>query len=351
MQVKELRFFIHGPFPTRKYIATGQIKLIDDNLLNQDLKDLKEKKRIKEHHKQSIVDGTRKFNSSVFSNVERIDDGIRFVLPDFKEISESAEYRFESNAIYFYESGTGMFSTEVAVTFQQEQNISVVKEAEKFACSIVMDKLKNDILDSNKVFSEIIASNKLKELPGISSESFELGHLAWLHMVYFLKNDNFFKDDTNSVKGQLKDDVCRDFSLLLGQILEDMSPLVDRYVFYGWGRSLILTKSDARKEEVIRLVRLLEIFQYFCFGLYQLDTFLTKEMHRLNIGLSNKDEPVAAVEREDVVERELKKLRSEIRLRENIRSFTIRYLEQFRYSSNVVFVSGERALIEKLEEQ
>jgi hypothetical protein len=60
-----------------------------------------------------MADRTRKFKSSVFSNIERTDAGLRFILEDFTEPLGSDKYRFENIPSYFYESGTGLFCTQI----------------------------------------------------------------------------------------------------------------------------------------------------------------------------------------------------------------------------------------------
>jgi len=351
--VNEARLFIHGPFATRTYVDAGQLGSIDDEFLNQFLKEKKAK--VREYHKQSVADRTRKPKSSLFGNNERINNGLKLSLTDeYVKNYKSAQLRFQNNSIYFYESGTAMFSTEVMITFQKGVEIPLLRELEDFAKNFVLDKFGAQLLSFSNMFSEIISSKKLRLIPGIAIDSCKAGHLGWLHTVFCFENEQLFAEKPTEALGQLKDDALKDFSGLLEQIPEDMSPLVDRYVFYGWGRSLIVTKGNIERSEIVRLVELLEVYQYFTFGLYQLDTFLIKEMYeldprshepnlRFNIeGFENIDELNAE---------ELNGIRAMIQRLDNVRSSTIRYLEQFRYSSNVVLISGERPLIQRLDDQ
>jgi hypothetical protein len=113
--------------------------------------------KIKEHSKQAMAYRTRKHNSSVFVNIERTDDaGLRFITEDFKVGFKFAECSFENNTVYFYGSGTGMFSTQITVTFQEEQNIDLVRETELFARGLIKDKLQNEILTYSRVFSRLL---------------------------------------------------------------------------------------------------------------------------------------------------------------------------------------------------
>jgi hypothetical protein len=237
-----------------------------------------------------------------------------------------------------------MFSTQVTVILHKQEEITSLKESEEYARNIVMSKFEIEIRKFINILSEVITSKKLRQVPGIASDSCKVGHIVWLHTIFYFDKKELFREDTKVVLGELKEDVIRQLSLLLEQVPEDISPIVDRYVFYGWGRSLIVTKATVNRSEIKKLVELLEIFQYFCFGLYQLDTFLIRKMYELN-PLNNQDESVGNLDEQ------LKRLRSMIQRIENVRSSTIRYLEQFRYSSNVVLISGERPLIQKLEDQ
>lgn len=44
--------------------------------------------------------------------MEQIINGVKLVLDDFEGYSNSTKYKFENNVVYFYESGTGLFSTQ-----------------------------------------------------------------------------------------------------------------------------------------------------------------------------------------------------------------------------------------------
>jgi len=84
--------------------------------------------------------------------MERIIDGIKVVLEDYEfpedyeDDSNSTRYKFENNTIYFYECGTGLFSTQVTITFQTAENVSSIasiKEAENFARNFVTKKFED----------------------------------------------------------------------------------------------------------------------------------------------------------------------------------------------------------------
>lgn len=352
MQANEFTMYMHGPFATAVYLHAGQLISIEEDSFR---KFLEEKKvRIKDYRRKPIS-GVRKANAPVFIPMEQFGNALRFILDDFEceTPDRSSRCRFEDNAIDFYESGTGIFSTRAKVIFNKQENIPSIVEAEKNARTIIAEKFNREISELNKRFTEFVIMKKLKTVKGLTYNDSKVGTLGWLHTVYHFCNDQYFKQ--SDIHGELTDDIWRDLSVLIDQVPQDMSPFVDRYVFYGEGKSLIVAKRSVTAEDIQALVRLIETYQYYCFGLYQLDTFLTKEMYAIDVeGTDTVDigrHHHTEDKYEDKIDEQLGKLRGKIERLNVIRSSTIRYLEQFRYSSNIVFIAGQRPLIEKLEEQ
>jgi hypothetical protein len=332
----EFNMFIHGPFATGVYLDAGKLSTIDDDFLRELVRE--SKTQIRDNCKESIP------------YMERIIDGIKLVLDDYKEVSNSTTYKFENNTIYFYECGTGLFSTEVTVTFQGAEkvdSIASVKEAEIFARNIVIRKFENLLLSLSNIFSETVNKKRIRQLTWIASDYFMVGHLAWLHSVYYFCKPDFFEDN-GRLKDQLKKNTSTDLSFLLDQVPQEKSSSMGRYVFitdFDSGRSIFVTKETFLREEIIRLVRLLETYQYFYYGLYQLDTFLLKKMYKENIDLNHQKNP------SESIDERLKKLKKMIEQLDNFKSSIIRYLEQFRYGSTFIVGSGQRSLVEELENQ
>jgi hypothetical protein len=352
MEGNEFTMFIHGPFPTGIYLDAGKLSSIDDEFLGELVRE--RKNQIREYCRESIP------------YMERIIDSIKLVLDDYEEVSNSTKYKFENNTIYFYECGTGLFSTQVTVTFRGAEkgaSIASVKGAEKFAQSVVTKKFENQLLTlsnmfsnmfsetvNKKGFSETVNKKGIRKLSWIASDydHFVVGHLFWHHSVYYFCNPDFFEDN-GRLRKQLKENISTDLSFLIGPVPHhEMSSFMDHYGFitdFESGRSIIVTKEIFSQEKINRLVRLLETYQYFYYGLYQLDTFLLKKMYKPNIDFNHQKNS------SESIDKKLKILEKKIEQLDERKSSTIRYLEQFRYGSNVLLRTGERSLIEELEKQ
>lgn len=193
-----------------------------------------------------------------------------------------------------------------------------------------------------------ISKKGIRKLTWIESDYFKIGRLDWLHSVYYFCKPDFFEDD-GRLKAQAKQNILTDLSFLPDQTHHEISSSVGRYVFitdFGSGRSIFITKETFSEENVIRLRRLLETYQYFYYGLYQLDTFLLKEMYKRNIDFNHQKNPPESIDER------LKKLDKMNKQLDNFKSSVIRYLEQFRYGSTfLVGPAGQCSLVEELEEQ
>ncbi len=339
---KEFDMFIHGPFATGVYLDAGKLSSIDDDFLGELVRE--SKNQITHYSKESIP------------YMERIIHCIKLVLRDNREVSNSIIYKFENNTIYLYECGTGLFSTQITVTFQGAEkgdSIVSVQKAEEFARDIVPKKFDDVLLNIIDIFSNTVKKqagkkdNKkgIRHLTWIESDYFKLGQLAWLHSVYYFCKPHFFE----RLKSQAKENTPTDLSFLPDQIPHEISSSMGRYVFitdFGIGRSIFITKETFSEEDIIRLRRLLETYQYFYYGLYQLDTLLLKKMYRGNVDFNHQKNSS-----ESINER-LKKLEIMIGQLDNLKSSVIRYLEQFRYGSTLlVGPAGQRSLVEELEKQ
>jgi len=343
MEGNEFTIFIHGPFATGINLDAGKLSSIDDEFLREFVSE--RKNQIIDYRKESIP------------YMKGIIDGIKVVLEDYEfpedreDDSNSTKYKFENNTIYFYECGTGLFSTRVTITFQGTEkvsSISSVKEAERFARDLVTKKFEDRFLSFTNMFSETVSKKGIRQLTGIASDSFMVGRFAWLHTVYHICNPDFSVDNGH-FRDKLKQNASTDFSFLpADKSLIKMSSSMDSYGFipdFGSEKSIILTNQTFLQEKVIQLLRLLETYQYFYYALYQLDTFLLKEMYKPNIDFNHQNKS------SESIDKKLKILEKKIEQLEDRKSSTIRYLEQFRYGSNVLVNSGERSLIEELEKQ
>ena len=372
MEGKEFDMFIHGPFATGVYLDAGKLSSIDDDFLREFVGESKNQIR---ESKNQIIECSK---DSIPYMKQRI-NGIKLVLRNDREVSNSIIYKFENNTINLYECGTGLFSTQVTLTFQSAEkadSIDSVKKAEELAKDIVTKKFENVLLNISKIFSDIVNKQDIKKgirkLTWIESDYFKIGHLDWLHSVYYFCRPDFFEDN-GRLKAQAKENILTDLSFLPDQIHHEISSSMGRYVFitnFGFGRSLFITKETFSVENVIRLRRLLETFQYFYYGLYQLDTFLLKKMYKGNTDIDHQKKPSESIDQRlkkmykgntdidhqkkpsETIEDKLEDLKKMIEELDKHKSSILKYLEQFRYGSTfLVGPAGQRLLVEELEEQ
>lgn len=359
MEVNEFKMFILAPFATRIYVEAGKINTLDDEFLANITKEkqyqIEWNPNLRKYSKQSVAKMTSNPDSSTFPYMERIIGSVKFILKDYEVSSNNITYKFENNSVYFYEAGTGLFSTEVRVTILGRGNLDLIDEAERFAREVVRNKYKNHLLNLRNIFSETIAKKDIKELTRIASDPYEIGGFEWLHIVYYFYNTEFLITD-EKFRNKLKEDIHRDLSSLLNQAPHEMSSSLNSYVFFGDGKSLIVTGDPL--PDIARLIGLLEIFQYFYFALFQLDTFLLNEMYKPKLDSEYQNSASKTGDKESVPQKhsskagdkELEDLRSKINDLEDFRSSTIRYLEQFRFASNVL-VESHRSLVKEHEKQ
>jgi hypothetical protein len=260
MEGDKFTIFIHGPFATGIYLDAGKLSSIDDEFLREFARE--RKNEIKDYRKVSIP------------YMERIIDGIKVVLEDYEfpedyeDDSNSTRYKFENNTIYFYECGTGLFSTQVTITFQAAENvasIASIKEAENFARNFVTKKFEDQLLSFTNMFSKTVSKKGIRQLTWIASDSVKVGRFAWLHTVYHICNPKI-SGDNGPFREKLKENKSTDSPLLLDQDPLEMSSSMDRYGFipdFGSQKSTIVTKQTFLQEKIVRLVRLLETYQHF----------------------------------------------------------------------------------------
>ncbi|MDQ3838956.1 MAG: hypothetical protein M3297_06775, partial [Thermoproteota archaeon] len=262
----------------------------------------------------------------------------------FEDLSNSCrdlnKLEFKRNTVYFYASGVGIFSSQVTVKIDKDVDITKIKgKLEEKVKEAIQDLFKSEI---SKIIQNFVshAPAHLKLVRRIFDiNSSKVGKLAWLHKIYWFYGDQFFNDNADGI-GALNFEMRREFNNLLEQALEDTLPVEDRYVYYGWGRSLILTRNNNpdTEEWINKIANLVEIGQYSCFGHILLDYYLTKKIYDLTV-----DEPI--------IEQQSKILIKKIEDLDTIRSASITYLEQFRSGINIILQCDQPSLVDKLEKQ
>ena len=160
----------------------------------------------------------------------------------------------------------------------------------------------------------------------------------WIYRIYcFCNNEELFKEAKG--KNFLDGDINKNLIYLLQRTPKDDTPyLIDKTIFFGLERSLIVIPSSQKPEEIKKIVNLLEIGQYFCCGLYLLNFFLTK------IILKDKSIEFSKGIKEKAINGKIEKY-------QNKRSNSIKYLNQFHDGINAILYPNHPSLLSKLKKQ
>jgi hypothetical protein len=304
-----------------------------------------ENMKIDTKDKYLVEDGKHYYDNLFENNILSLKEHA-FLLAVIKPISEDRisfdektlvqEMILKENKVLLFASGIGVFSSKVNVKIDNGKRVTATDIREIIKRELgkegsITKQLEKRISEINKKFVEL-ADKKLGPLhnPYLRLEDDKVSKCAWLHTMYWLHQSS---DD-------IKQNRLRDvFSVLVDQELKSAS-FTDRYVSYGWGRSLIVThgNDDKATEWVDNKVKLIEIGQYFSFGFNMLDYFLTRKISELTLIGS------ASNNRHTNIETKIERFKSD-------RYATIRYLEQFRSSMNIMFQSEQSLLLDTLEHQ
>jgi uncharacterized membrane protein len=257
---------------------------------------------------------------------------------------------FINKHVNFFASGIGIFSLKVRVEFQ-DNNVDMIflkDTVEKKIDEEINFRFIKEVKDYNNTLKLLINDKdytifRSKEK---NESDFDYGinisnidsKFPWIHRIYcFCDNEELFKEAKG--KNFLNDDHNKHLNYLLQQTPRDDTPyLFDKYISFGVGRSLIIIPSSQKTEEIKKIIDLMEIGQYFCYGLYLLNFFLTK--------IILKDESIEFSK--GIKEKEVK---NKIEKYQNIRSSSIKYLDQFHDGMNAILYSDHPSLLSKLEKQ
>jgi hypothetical protein len=283
------------------------------------------------------------FSSYFFSNGAQGYVVAKFSIPTFTQtissFSPNVELKFENNTIHIFASGIGIFSSQITVTFSNEVDIANIKHA---GLEYEVRKQIENIFESNvrQVINEFSkeADDKFQLVQGLFDfDDSKVANLAWLHTIYWFYNDGLFKDDGNGLR-IFDREYLKYFTILMKQKLDNPLDMQDQYVFFGLERSLVLTMNDVHLNQnwVNEIGSLIEIGQYFCFGLNLLEYFLSRKISELMV-----DEPI--------IEQHPNKLKAKIESLERTRLASARYMEQFRSGIKALLHAGQIPLVDKLE--
>jgi hypothetical protein len=246
--------------------------------------------------------------------------------------------KFDDNIIVVYGSGVGLFSSTITVEYNGDSS-DISKVGNKLEASIkkvIQHNFKKyGSEDELKRYYEWLREKgRLRLVDEFCLGLAKTSKLAWIHLIYYFYGGEFLEGDFSGVS-TINVNMRTVFIDLLEQFPENMSFIRDRFVFYGWGRSLILTKSADKStlEWVEDKVKLVEIGQYSCFGHILIDHLLRRKLSRL------------------VMEGPRLGVQERIKAFDRMRSAIVAYIEEFRSGINTILLSGETSLVSTLENQ
>ena len=229
----------------------------------------------------------------------------------------NAEREFEECMITLYTFGVGIFSAQLRITLQNEIPISYIKDE-------IEKKVREDILNTYKgvisPFVKWISKTGDAEIAKIFDfESSYAIKPPWFHIVYWFDNSQKLIDNARNMNSIIH----RNLAYLLNSEFDEHVYLSDRYVFYGWGKSLIITgnKDDSYEQWVYDKINFIEVTQYIYSGLNLLDYFLSKTRKDSYKDLENLEDPITETQR--------RLIKYWIKQFKKIKHFSSNYIEHF----------------------
>ena len=251
---------------------------------------------------------------------------------------------FKDNIVNYFAAGTGLLTSTVKVELERDialEDIKSINEDDfaRFIRSKVIDAYNkipkmSDFKDvAEKHFSNVVPldNDTVPRTSGIWRDD-----VAWIHIIYWFYNENFFDFD-----GSLLAHTIKPFESLL---YEDMISITNFvlpskgkcYVYYGWGRSLILSKDNGNYAQVKKAVTTLEICQFFFLALYVLNFFFSSKVI-CELSYSKNDNDIK--NDKEYLDKEI----SDIREIKKVLNVATKLLEQYKNIFQIMFVSGKRA--------
>jgi hypothetical protein len=343
LNIPDFQSFLIAPFDSKHDFESGQFERINNNELVSRLK-----------KSDTAIDGCSKISlaerfTDVYPSRNKYGKDIGLLEIRLKDciVNCSVQIRFENNRIYLYEWGTGVLVTQVSVTPHNITSASALKELEKEINEIFRQQFLRIVRVFIHEFALYASDMHFNEMPLRTHDNSEF-NLAWIHTIYCFWGSDYFKADMGVMGWELNNDMVREFSNLLHQVPEDMSPAPERYVFYGWGSSLIVIKHHTLREHldtIYSIIFLMQIIQNISLALYQLESTLNEKIYEIK---PDRSEMKKGTKTYDERHSEIMNQISGI---QQTRNSTFRFLEQFHYRSNVLIQNSDRLLLEKLENQ
>ena len=262
-------------------------------------------------------------------------------------MKSGVQIRFENNRIYLYEWGTGVLVTQASVTPHDISSTSALRKLETDIKKIFKQQFLQIVRDFIHEFASYANAMHFKEMC-LRNHDISETNLAWVHTIYCFWGRDYFKDDMGEMGWELKNEIVTELAKLLDQVPEDMSPVPERYVFYGWGSSLIFIKHDTLLEQldtIKRIIFLMQITQNISLALSQLESTLNEKIYEI------KPDHFEMKKGSKTYDEQHSEIMNQISKIQQARNSTFRFLEQFHYSTNPLIQNRERLLLEKLGNQ
>ena len=246
---KTFNLIIHSPFSTGFFIHENrEFKKFDERIKYNILKDLVTRQNFNKKTNFFSIETDDKDNDKDDKDkfAGEGNNAIKFALKldnIFKEISyvkieELLEWTHIRNSISITQFGIGIISMEIKVTINKI-DIDIIKRLDK--------RIKQEIKKILENISRIIAcnnkehSNENKRNPKgfhetLGLTTFNVCNYLWHHTIYWFADNTLLKgmDHQSSSFGKF-------FNTLLDQDINEKRYLLDRCIFFGWTKSLIIT--------------------------------------------------------------------------------------------------------------
>ena len=165
----------------------------------------------------------------------------------YEKVEELLEWKHIENSVTITQFGIGILSMDIKVTVNKI-DIDIIKQLDKRIEKELKQILKdcNSIIlkHNNKEHSDQNKINPKDFYETLGLKTFNVCNYLWHHTIYWFADDNLLGniDDPSSSIGKF-------FNTLLNQDINEKRYMLDRYIFFGWIKSLIITVHDKGKCE------------------------------------------------------------------------------------------------------
>jgi hypothetical protein len=193
--------FLYAPFSTNTFIEIDKLNSdwnsstnspnVDEDTPSHNLKKKKKKLTTDEENDETVILSLGKRTKKMFE-LEKVE------LPNYDyEINRLCKLKFKNSTLSFYPCGTGIFSTQLMLTFYDSPSISSIRKAESKIKLIVKEFFAKEILEHRKSFYHKYRKFGLPHL-SMEPESYDVDNnnsavtFPWIHRIYWFHKSEFF---------------------------------------------------------------------------------------------------------------------------------------------------------------